>query len=97
MTQTAGLINARLIDSLAQIILSLTDEERQLLAQKIQNPSLSSEELQRKWEALQHDIALGMEQIENGEYTEYDDSSLPNLLETIQIRGRQRLQQERSQ
>lgn len=96
MTQVA-LINARLIDSLAQIILSLPDEERQLLAQKIQYPSLSNEELQSKWESLQHDVALGMEQLKNGEYAEYDDSSLPNLIETIQMRGKQRLQQERSQ
>jgi hypothetical protein len=34
-----------------------------------------------------------MEQLKNGEFTEYDDSSLPSLLETIQIRGK-RLQQE---
>jgi hypothetical protein len=93
MSQTASLINARLIDSLAQIILSLPDEERQILAQKIQYPSLSNEELQKKWESLQDDIFLGMEQLKNGEFTEYDDPSLPSLLGTIQIRGKNRLQQ----
>ena len=92
MSQTASLINARLIDSLAQIILSLPDREIQLLAQKIQYPSLSNEELQKKWESLQDDIFLGMEQLKNGEFTEYDDSSLPSLLETIQIPGKNRLQ-----
>jgi len=92
MSQTASLINARLIDSLAQIILSLPDQERQLLAQKIQYPSLSNEELQKKWESLQDDIFLGIEQLKNSEFTEYDDSSLPSLLETIQIRGKLRLQ-----
>ncbi len=37
----AAAINTKLIDSLAQIILSLTDEEQQLLLQKIQHPALS--------------------------------------------------------
>ncbi|MFM6060011.1 MAG: hypothetical protein ACKPBT_18075 [Microcystis aeruginosa] len=40
MSQAAA-INTKLIDSLAQIILSLTDEEQQLLLQKIQHPALS--------------------------------------------------------
>jgi hypothetical protein len=93
MSQTASLINARLIDSLAQIILSLPDAERQLLAQKIQNPLLSNEELNRKWKSLQDDIFLGMEQLKNGASTEYDDSSLPSLLKTIKIGGKNRLQQ----
>lgn len=96
MSQTTTSINTKLIDSLAQIILSLTDEEQQLLAQKIQYPSLSSEELQKKKEELQRDIALGMEQLKNGEYAEYDDTTLPNLLGTIKMRGKQRLQQEQS-
>ncbi len=41
MSQSATQINAKLVDSLARIILSLTDEERQLLEQKIhtQEPS----------------------------------------------------------
>lgn len=97
MSQTTTSINVKLIDSLAQIILSLTDEEQQLLAQKIQYRSLSGEELQKKREALQHEIALGVEQLKNGEYAEYDDSTLPNLLDTIKMRGKQRLQQEQSQ
>ena len=97
MSQTTNSINTKLIDSLAQIILSLTDEEQQLLAQKIQYRSLSSEELQKKREALQHDIALGVKQLKNGEYAEYDDSTLPHLLENIKMRGQQRLQQEQSQ
>jgi hypothetical protein len=97
MSQPAASINVKLIDSLAQIILSLTDEERQLLAQKIQHPLLADEELQRKWEALQNDIALGAEQLKNGDYTEYNDSSLPNLFENIKRRGKQRLGQEPAQ
>jgi hypothetical protein len=96
MSQSTS-INAKLIDSLAQIILSLTDEERQLLAQKVQYSSLSAGEVQREREVLQGAITLGAEQLKNGDYTEYDDSSLPNLLETIKIRGKQRLQQEQAQ
>lgn len=92
MSQSAASINIKLIDSLAQIILSLTDDERQLLAQKVQHPLLSNEERQRNLEALQRDLEIGAEQLKNGFYTEYDDSSLPSLLETIKLRGKQRLQ-----
>jgi len=54
----------------------------------------SEAELQKlKLEALKRDIALGMEQLENGEYSEYDDESLPNLLQSIKERGRHRLNQ----
>jgi len=94
MSQAAAAINTKLIDSLAQIILSLTDEEQQLLLQKIQHPALASEEIQRQQEALQQEIELGIEQLKQGNYVEYDDSSLPSLLETIKMRGKQRLQQE---
>ncbi len=94
MSQTTAAINTKLIDSLAQIVLSLTDDERQLLAQKIQYPLLSGGELQEKREALQRDIALGVEQLKKGEYVEYDESSLLNLLKNIKMRGKQRLQPE---
>ncbi|CBN56228.1 MULTISPECIES: hypothetical protein [Kamptonema] len=96
MTQPVALINTKLIESLTQIILSLTDEERQLLAQKINFSSLSSEEIQLKREALQSEITLGAEQLKSGDYTEYNDLSLPNLLKTIKSRGKQRIQQEQA-
>lgn len=96
MTQPVALINTKLIESLTQIILSLTDEERQLLAQKINFLSLSSEEIQLKREALQSEITLGAEQLKSGDYTEYNDLSLPNLLKTIKSRGKQRIQQEQA-
>jgi hypothetical protein len=92
MSQTASSINAKLIDSLAQIILSLTEEEQKLLAQKIQSPSLFDDDFQKKREALQSDLALGVKQLKDGQYNEYDESSLPNLLETIKTRGKQRFQ-----
>ena len=44
-----------------------------------------------KLEALQRDIALGVEQLQNGQYREYDDESLPSLLQTIKERGRRKL------
>ncbi len=44
-----------------------------------------------KREALQRDINLGMEQLQNGQYAEYDDESLPILLQTIKQRGQHRL------
>jgi hypothetical protein len=44
-----------------------------------------------KLEALQRDINLGAEQLRNGQYTEYDDESLPGLLQKIKERGESRL------
>jgi hypothetical protein len=57
------------------IILSLTDEEQQLLLQKIQHPALAAEEIQRQREALKQDIELGIEQLRQGDYTEHNESS----------------------
>jgi hypothetical protein len=94
MSQSIAPINRKLVDSLAQIILSLTDDERQLLGLKVQHPQLSEAELQHHREALQQDIAIGIEQLRNGEYVEYDDSSLPSLLETIKLRGQRKLRSE---
>ena len=94
MSQAAAAINTKLIDSLAQIIRSLTDEEQQLLLQKIQHPALAAEEIQRQREALKRNIELGIQQLRQGDYPEYDESSLPSLLETIKMLAKQRLQQE---
>ncbi|ACK72659.1 hypothetical protein PCC7424_4291 [Gloeothece citriformis PCC 7424] len=91
MSQPTASINIKLIDSLAQIILSLNQEERELLAQKVQSSLLNSEEIKYKLEVLKRDLAVGAEQLKTGDYTEYNDSSLPSLLETIKKRGKQRL------
>lgn len=49
------------------------------------------EELNRaKLEALQSAITTGVEQIERGEYVEYDEESLTALSKDIQARGRRR-------
>jgi hypothetical protein len=44
-------------------------------------------------ETLKQEIAIGAQQLQTGQYTEYDDTSLPNLLLTIKQRGQQRLEQ----
>ncbi len=41
--------------------------------------------------SLRHDVDLGIEQLENGEYTEYDDRSLQERFERIKSEGRERL------
>jgi hypothetical protein len=92
MSQSTVPINSKLINSLAQIILSFTEEEREFLEEKIK--PLSTSETQSKLEILQHDILLGVNQIQNGDYSEYDDLSLPSLLESIKTRGSQKLNRE---
>lgn len=42
-------------------------------------------------EGLRKEIAIGIEQIERGEYTEYDEASLQEMYERIRARGRQRV------
>ncbi|MFN9396575.1 MAG: type II toxin-antitoxin system Phd/YefM family antitoxin [Pseudanabaena sp.] len=44
-----------------------------------------------KLATLQQDINLGIAQLKNGDYTEYDSDTLPNLLENIKNRGQKRL------
>lgn len=46
-----------------------------------------------KLQALKHDLALGAQQLQNGEYTDYDDDSVTALHGDIRNRGRQRLGQ----
>lgn len=87
-------INTQLIDTLTQIILALTEEERHILIHKILNPNQSSDTTNVDRETLKQEIAIGVQQLQTGQYTEYDDTSLPNLLLTIKQRGQQRLQQE---
>lgn len=89
MTQSTIPINTQLVNSLAQIILSLTEEERKLLLQKIDNPHLTNEEIKSQLKSLQDDINLGISQLEQGDYTEYNETELPNLLAKIKNRGQE--------
>ncbi len=52
---------------------------------------------QLKREALQRDIHLGLQQLENGQYSEYDDESLPSLLQAIKEKGQRKLKQNQAQ
>lgn len=45
-----------------------------------------------KLEALRREIAIGIEQLENGEYTECDEESLATFFEDIKTRARKKLE-----
>jgi prevent-host-death family protein len=49
-----------------------------------------------KLQVLNHDLAIGTQQLQNGEYSDHDDNSLATLQETIKSRGQQRLAQKNS-
>lgn len=46
-----------------------------------------------KLQVLQQDLVIGTQQIQNGEYNDYDDDALATLQASIQRRGRDRLAQ----
>lgn len=52
------------------------------------------EEQERKLEALRAELQIGIDQLERGEYTSYDEQTLQNLFDTIDRRGRERLAQQ---
>jgi hypothetical protein len=78
-------INTDLIETLTQIILSLTEQERQILLLQLQDPNPDDRQ------PLSEKIAIAAEQLRTGEYTEYTDATLPTLFDTIRSRGQQRL------
>lgn len=92
MTEAAT-INTQLIDTLTQIILALTEEERHILIHKLVSPNQTSDTTKVDRETLKQEIAIGVEQLQTGQYTDYDETSGPNLLLSIKQRGQQRLQQ----
>ena len=47
-----------------------------------------------KLQALKQDLAVGAEQLQNGQHNDYDDESLSGLQATIKRRGRKRLTQQ---
>lgn len=50
-----------------------------------------------KLAALKQDINLGISQLANGEYTEYDTETLPQLRENLKSRGQNRLIQHKNE
>jgi hypothetical protein len=79
MSQTMP-INADLVDSLAQVILSLNDQERQLLLDQVQDPNPGDRE------TLREKIAIAEQQRLAGEYTDYTDETLPDLFAAMRSR-----------
>lgn len=47
-------------------------------------------------DALRREIQLGIDDLEHGAYTDYDDQSLPKLARDVCTRGLQRLHSEKS-
>jgi|LakMenE18May11ns_1017448.scaffolds.fasta_scaffold9196582_2 hypothetical protein len=94
MSQSIPTINTWLLDSLTQIIISLSQEEYQILVEKIQNSRLIEHQNQQNLESLKQDIAVGIQQIQNGQYTEYNENTLSALMTSIKARGQERLQGE---
>ncbi|MDB9311887.1 hypothetical protein PN462_02145 [Spirulina sp. CS-785/01] len=92
MTQPT--LNTRLIDSLTQIILSLSETEQEILAHQLQNSLNSAEGITETDPTLKADIEVGLQQLKTGQYNDYTPDSLPNLIEAIKMRGRQRLKEE---
>jgi hypothetical protein len=80
-------INSDLIETLTQVILSLSEQERQLLLHQLQDPNPTDPQ------SLQQKISIGAQQILNGDYTEYTDETLPQLMSKIRSRGQKRLNQ----
>jgi hypothetical protein len=80
-------VNSVLIETLTQIILSLNEQERQLLLHQLRDPNPTDPQ------SLQQKIAIGAQQLLAGEYTEYTDETLPELLDKIRARGQNRLNQ----
>ena len=52
------------------------------------------EEHDQDLEQLRKDVQTGLEQLERGEYTDYDDAGLKVLAERIKTRGLERLRAE---
>jgi hypothetical protein len=74
-------VNSELIETLTQIILSLNKQERQLLLHQLQDPNPNDAQ------SLQQKISIGAQQLLAGEYTEYTDETLPELIGSIRSRG----------
>ena len=55
-----------------------------------------SEHPEEELVALRQEIQVGIDELERGEYTEYDDDTLPDLVEDIKTRGLERLRAEQT-
>ncbi|MFM7409119.1 MAG: hypothetical protein ACKO3K_21270 [Cuspidothrix sp.] len=89
MKQPIPTINTRLLDSLTQIILSLSQEEYQILVEKVQQSRQTEHQKIQNIESLKQDIAAGIQQLQNDEYTEYDENNLSTLITSIKARSKE--------
>ena len=81
---------------------SISPELRQLIQQELAAGRYASEdellleavrllaERNRRREGLQRQIQIGRDQLDRGEYTDYDEVSLREFFDEVQERGRQR-------
>lgn len=49
------------------------------------------QEREGRLEALRKDAQVGLEQLQRGEFTEYDDNTLRDFFQEIKLQGRERL------
>ncbi|WP_017303424.1 hypothetical protein [Spirulina subsalsa] len=82
---TKSTLNTRLIDSLTEIILSLSEAEQQLLIEQLQISLVSQGNKVEADPELKAQIELGIEQLQNGQYREYQKDSLANLFEKLRL------------
>jgi hypothetical protein len=80
-------VNSDLVETLTQIIWSLNEQERQLLLHQLQDPNPTDSQ------SLQQKVSIGAQQILDGEYTDYTNETLPELMSKIRSQGQNRLSQ----
>jgi antitoxin ParD1/3/4 len=85
---------------------SLTPELEQLVHDKVKTGTYQTasevirdglrllRERDQRVEALRRDIRAGFEAVERGEFTEFDESNMHELVERVKARGRKRLAEE---
>ena len=83
------LVNDRVSSGMYQTASEVIREALRALQQRDQ---LRERELQ----AVREKIHRGLEQLEHGEFTEYDEATVKNLAEEVKAQGRQRLADESS-
>jgi hypothetical protein len=54
-----------------------------VLVEKVQHSRLTEHQKTQNIESLKQDIVAGSQQLENGEYTEYDENNLSTLITSI--------------
>jgi hypothetical protein len=67
------------------------DEQYELFRWRVESPAFR----ERQLSALKRDIALGIEQLDSGQYQTYDDSNVMQLAENVGRLGRDRLEKTR--